>query len=254
MVVVNLIPGKLNVICICRCLFTVFECEGYFFRSFILSDKRCCHLCGQLSVNPAVFRVENDGIRVKAVGDVALGSGGCAVLHRVCNMRVFRAARCFCSAALIALAPILPDEAADSDVEACTLDEVKDCVNIAHCSKELRERVDNEVDHVILKEVLVDYRLNKLPESVAGGVVIVNRKLKHALVNKSGKNVRNRLLDNIVNVSDCVFNILLGELVGGLRPVIALVVNAVFVPGNVLHFIGDFFIDFIHDLIEVVVL
>ena len=207
MVIENLIPGKLNIICI--------AVNGNLFGFFVLSRKSCRHAWGELCIKLAGLGVIVKRVCVKAIGDVALGGGGGAACHRVSNVRSCRGALCGLAAGLIAFAPIRPDEAADGDVEACALDEVKDNVNVAHCSEELRKQINKEVNHVIGKEVLVDYRLKKLPQSVAGGVVIINRKLKHTLFNKSSKNIGNCLLDNIVNVFNGVFNVGFCELILG---------------------------------------
>ena len=129
MVIENLIPGKLNIICV--------AVNGNLFGFFILSRKSCRHACGELCIKLAGFGIIVKRVWVKAIGDVALGGGGGAAFHRVSNVRSCRSALCSTSAGFIAFAPILPDEAADGDVEACALDEVKDNVNVAHCSEEL---------------------------------------------------------------------------------------------------------------------
>ena len=79
MVIENLIPGKLNIICI--------AVNGNLFGFFVLSRKSFRHGSGELCIKLAGLGVIVKRVCAKTIGDVALGGGGGAACHRVSNVR-----------------------------------------------------------------------------------------------------------------------------------------------------------------------
>ena len=131
----------------------------------------------------------------------------------------------------------------------------------AGAADQTEQTVGDHVDKVVGQNIRGKQALEQFPETGAAGVIhdaVQGAEVDHTFVIQCAQDIRQRLLNDIVEVGDCIFNVLLSEqlfavfVFGNAVPIIALLLDVIIVPVFLLSKLSDFAVHTVHVLIEVV--